>query len=152
MAARVELCPRSDKPTRTEEHAARRHSRARVRRYTCVGPKTCGGCMASEGHEDQDMQVHERPSPPKGSPFRHVAALQLRLGTRRLTRSTSRALRASNPVDLWPFYDGINGCHASDGPRAPGWGRAQPAVRAFCSVRRPRGVLSSAVVTVATPF
>jgi alpha-galactosidase len=25
--------------------------------YTCVGPKTCGGCMASEGHEDQDMQT-----------------------------------------------------------------------------------------------
>jgi alpha-galactosidase len=25
--------------------------------YTCVGPKTCGGCVASEGHEDQDMQT-----------------------------------------------------------------------------------------------
>ena len=23
--------------------------------YTCVGPKTCGGCIASEGHEDQDV-------------------------------------------------------------------------------------------------
>ena len=25
--------------------------------YTCVGPKTCGGCVASEGHEDHDMQT-----------------------------------------------------------------------------------------------
>lgn len=25
--------------------------------YTCVGPKTCGSCMASEGHEEQDMQT-----------------------------------------------------------------------------------------------
>lgn len=25
--------------------------------YTCVGPKTCGGCVASEGHEDQDVQT-----------------------------------------------------------------------------------------------
>ena len=25
--------------------------------YTCVGPKTCGGCVASEGHEEQDMQT-----------------------------------------------------------------------------------------------
>ena len=25
--------------------------------YTCVGPTTCGGCVASEGHEDQDMQT-----------------------------------------------------------------------------------------------
>jgi hypothetical protein len=25
--------------------------------YTCVGPKTCGGCVASEEHEDQDMQT-----------------------------------------------------------------------------------------------
>eukprot|EP00039_Didymoeca_costata_P021050 m.343237 g.343237 ORF g.343237 m.343237 type:complete len:490 (+) comp22544_c0_seq1:100-1569(+) len=23
--------------------------------YTCVGPTTCGGCIASEGHEDQDI-------------------------------------------------------------------------------------------------
>eukprot|EP00729_Bicosta_minor_P024184 gene24184-14456_t len=23
--------------------------------YTCVGPTTCGGCIASEGHEDQDV-------------------------------------------------------------------------------------------------
>ena len=25
--------------------------------YTCVGPKTCGNCVASEGHEEQDMQT-----------------------------------------------------------------------------------------------
>jgi alpha-galactosidase len=25
--------------------------------YTCVGPKTCGGCIASEGHEEQDMKT-----------------------------------------------------------------------------------------------
>lgn len=25
--------------------------------YTCVGPKTCGGCIASQGHEDQDVQT-----------------------------------------------------------------------------------------------
>ena len=23
--------------------------------YTCVGPKTCGGCIASQDHEDQDV-------------------------------------------------------------------------------------------------
>eukprot|EP00041_Stephanoeca_diplocostata_P003081 m.31727 g.31727 ORF g.31727 m.31727 type:complete len:382 (-) comp14025_c0_seq3:1217-2362(-) len=25
--------------------------------YTCIGPKTCGGCIASEGHEVQDMNT-----------------------------------------------------------------------------------------------
>jgi alpha-galactosidase len=25
--------------------------------YTCVGPKTCGGCLASQGHEDQDVKT-----------------------------------------------------------------------------------------------
>jgi alpha-galactosidase len=25
--------------------------------YTCVGPKTCGGCIASQGHEDQDVKT-----------------------------------------------------------------------------------------------
>ena len=28
-----------------------------LRADTCVGPKTCGNCMASEGHEEQDMQT-----------------------------------------------------------------------------------------------
>ena len=25
--------------------------------YTCVGPTTCGGCIASQGHEDQDVKT-----------------------------------------------------------------------------------------------
>ena len=28
-----------------------------VRRYTCVGPTTCGGCIASQGHEEQDVKT-----------------------------------------------------------------------------------------------
>ena len=25
--------------------------------YTCVGPKTCAGCVASQGHEEQDVKT-----------------------------------------------------------------------------------------------
>jgi alpha-galactosidase len=35
--------------------AALREHGMKLGTYTCVGPKTCGGCVASEGHEDQDV-------------------------------------------------------------------------------------------------
>eukprot|EP01051_Picozoa_sp_SAG22_P011110 SAG22_NODE_1045_length_5866_cov_1.781516_3_plen_332_part_00 len=121
--------------------------------YTCVGPKTCGGCIASEGHEDQDMQTFAD----WGVSARHLFRVCAR--TKRQAAACAVWLTCWRPGGIWfacrPNTSRLTRVRAT-APRPPAWRTPRLAARS-CGrgsrrrSRRPARIWSTPSSATATP-